>query len=203
MDNQITQWAKETQAAGRRYDNEWDLRAVSWPTLPQNATVLELGTYKGRWGLQMFINYPTINYIGFEPQEWAYNTAYKVLEPYNARLYNYGLGYDGGILPLINHGTDGCKFGTYDDLDIVTAEKRPLIPTFMKLGIDHIDLMMVNIEGGEYEVIPTMLNAGIKPDRIVVQFHEGDYHGLVNLIDSHYPVKLWDYGKTLTAWGAS
>ena len=46
------------------------------------------------------------------------------------------------------------------------------IPTIMsQLHHDHLDVLKMDIEGGEYEVLDHMLQAGIKPNQLTLEFH--------------------------------
>lgn len=40
-----------------------------------------------------------------------------------------------------------------------------------ELGHDHIDILKIDIEGAEYAVLKDVLNAGIKIDQILVEYH--------------------------------
>lgn len=42
-------------------------------------------------------------------------------------------------------------------------------------GHQHIDLLKMDIEGFEYEVLPSMFESDIKPTQIAVEFHHGMY----------------------------
>ena len=75
---------------------------------------------------------------------------------------------------------------------------------FAQQGITHIDLLLMNIEGYEYTLIPHMLNCGILPDCLMVQFHPQPNHertmAIYDQLDGlGYEVK-WTYGVVLTAW---
>ncbi len=46
------------------------------------------------------------------------------------------------------------------------------IPSLMaRLGHSKLDLLKIDIEGSEYEVIPQMLQRGIVPTQLLVEFH--------------------------------
>jgi FkbM family methyltransferase len=46
------------------------------------------------------------------------------------------------------------------------------IPTIMsQLHHDHLDVLKMDIEGGEYGVLDSMLNAGIKPAQLALELH--------------------------------
>lgn len=199
----IQQWAEETRRAAAVFGNEWDVKAVEWDgVLTVDSVVVECGSFKGRWALQIAERYNPRLYC-FEPQTWAWRTSKKVLEGYSAEVWQFGLGHARQHLPLHNHGTDGCGFSllskAHPDKPLPLGQINEIGEVFEVLGIEKVDLMLINIEGGEYTLIPHMFKQDIFPQRLMVQFHEGDCEGLRSLIEQHY-TNLWDYGRTLTAW---
>lgn len=186
----IDQWAHEARQAAAVFDNEWDRRAVDWDGfLTTDSIVVECGSFKGRWALQIAQRYNPFLYC-FEPQGWALLTTRKVLDGYSkAAAYQFGLWTHQDYFPFEKYGTDGSTGGLHDEIAGV----------FRSLGIDHVDLMMVNIEGAEYTLIPHMFANEIFPQRLAIQMHDGDEPGLRGLIELYY-TNLWDYGRVLSAW---
>ena len=195
-------WKRETREAADNPQHPWDKEAISWPHLNATSVVWEVGSFKGRWALQMARLYNPYLYC-FEPQRWAAGVTREVLKRFNASVYDFGLGSTDAMLSMGEHGTDGCSF-TKDSRETATCEMREITSVLDHLGIQRIDLMLVNIEGGEYDLIPYMFNRSVFPEILIVQFHEGDYKVLRHLIESHYSVE-WDYGRTLAAfrWGGA
>lgn len=198
----------ELTAAARRAaanpEHIWDRKAIDWP-LTTESVVIEVGGYIGRWALQIMERYHPHLYV-FEPQVWAAETCRAVLEG-GATVLTHGLGAEDATLPMGAWETDGCSFvkpglgipGTFGVMKEVGKALK-------ELGISQIDLMMINIEGGEYTLIPHMLDKGILPQRLMVQFHTFvDGYG-TQLASIHerleglgYTVP-WTYGVMLTAW---
>lgn len=76
-----------------------------------------------------------------------------------------------------------------------------------RVAAGPIDLVHINIEGGEYELIPCLAHAGVlaRASRVFVQFHrvgsapqESRLHCEQLLASSHE--KLWDYDWLWQAW---
>jgi len=40
-----------------------------------------------------------------------------------------------------------------------------------ELNHDHVDILKMNTEGAEYEVIEDMLQSGIRPPQVLIEFH--------------------------------
>ncbi len=65
----------------------------------------------------------------------------------------------------------GSQPGFFGAADL---ELRDVSTVLTTLGIDHIDVMMVNIEGGEYELLDRLYETDWLPriECVLVQFHE-------------------------------
>lgn len=192
----------DTRAHAARFDNEWDRRAVDWP-LDETSVVVEVGGYTGRWALQIAERYAPRLYV-FEPQGWAAEVCKAVLGE-KALVSGSALGDRGGFAVMTKWGGDGCTLvHARDGWDTVDVPMFEIGEAFRNLGITHIDLMLMNIEGYEYTLIPHMLKQGVLPDRLIVQFHpqpEGDETmAIYSLLDAHGYRIAWDYGVVLTAW---
>lgn len=199
----MTDLAQETIAGAARFDHEWDRRAIDWP-LTRDSVVVEVGGYKGRWALQIAERYAPRLYV-FEPQNWAAAVCRRVLGPV-ATVLEYALGTEDRILPMGNYETDGASLLVPGDYRVGVLE---IGATFAELGLSYIDLMLMNIEGYEYTLIPHMIKRGILPQRLMVQFHTfADPSGVETgriyerLTAAGYRI-AWTYGVVLTAWERS
>lgn len=203
-EHRIVELAAAARQAAATIQHPWDARSLEWP-LTGESTVIEVGGYIGRWALQIAERYHPRLYV-FEPQVWAARVCEEVLGD-KARVFFYGLGTETTALSMGEWETDGCSFvkqglgipGTFGVM-------REMAADFRALGITHIDAMMMNIEGGEYSLIPHMLDQGIFPQRLMVQFHTfadpdgvqaAHIHERMAHLDYTVP---WTYGAQLTAW---
>lgn len=193
----MSAYADAARARAAQLDHEWDQRAIDWP-LTAESVVVEVGGYIGRWALQIAERYAPRIYV-FEPQPWAYGVCCEVLRD-RAEVYNVALGTTDAFLSMGEWGTDGCSFvKTADGPQVQMSEIGWVLRN--ELGLDRIDLMLINIEGYEYTLIPHMVNCGILPERLMVQMHSfaGDSDALRAILAKHYRLR-WDYGDVLTAW---
>jgi FkbM family methyltransferase len=181
-------------------DRPWDVRALDWP-LTKKSVVVEVGGYTGRWALQIAERYGPRLFV-FEPQGWAADVCKAVLGE-RARVYDYALGDRDGTAPMGGFGTDGCSFAKEGG---PRGPMREIGAVFQELGITAIDLMLINIEGYEYELLPHMLEQGVYPDRLMVQWHTfADEDGsrikhCRKLIKEAGYKQAWSYGVVLQAW---
>jgi FkbM family methyltransferase len=198
--HRLPELVAEAKASAAHVEHAWDKRAIDWPDLTSDSVVVEVGGYKGRWALQVAERYHPRLYV-FEPQPWAYATCKEVLRD-AATVLPYGLGAKSGIFTMGGWETDGCSF-------LKTGEHvgrlHEIGTAFAENGVDRVDLLLMNIEGYEYTLLPHMLEQGILPQRLMVQFHIFDDYGVGmgrlfdRLADAGYRV-LWTYGVVLTAW---
>jgi hypothetical protein len=157
-----------------------------WPLckhfdLPLNPTIVVVGAYKGRamdlLG-HMFPQYDKI--VGFEPQIWAAAEAgERVGNRRDMWIHGVGLGAETRLnVPMGEWHTDAASFvatgaGTREQGEGVIMEADAGLKM---AGLDAdkpIDLMVMNIEGGEYDLIPQLQKTGWlrRIDRLAVQWH--------------------------------
>lgn len=171
-----------------------------WPLIKKfdlepGANVLVVGAYRGL-AMEALANlYPECSLIvGFEPQGWAAEDASERLKPYPICLvFDEALGTEAGEFPMGEWHTDACSFvntgpgsrerGRGWMVDADQFLRGPLYQT--------IDLMIVNIEGYEYKLLPYMHEHGLldRVKRLAVQWHWGlgpdpmDSHDMDDHID--------------------
>lgn len=196
----IQQLVQEAIAAADNPEHVWDRKAIEWPHLTPESVVFEVGSYKGRWALQIARRYNPRLYC-FEPQSWAREVTAAVLADYNAQVFGFGLGDHDGSLNMGEFGTDGCSF-LASTRETGTGQLRDIAEVLPEIGVSHIDLMLVNVEGYEHVLLPYMLSQGIAPDILMVQCHETGNYGcsdLWHLLGMEYD-PLWSFGSVLSAW---
>lgn len=153
-----------------------------WPlildfALPEHSNVVVVGAYKGL-AMEALANlYPTCRIAGFEPQSWAFEEANERLADYpNARVANIGLGVKDDLLDMGEWHTDAASFvNTGPDSRLHNAQYIGEADKCLRdiAGFEHIDLMICNIEGYEYTLIPYLRDKGwlTRIDRLAVQWH--------------------------------
>jgi hypothetical protein len=154
-----------------------------WPLcthfdLPPAPTIVVVGAYKGRAMdllAHMFPTYAKI--VGFEPQLWAAAEAGdRIGYRRDMWIHGVGLGAETNLhVPMGEWHTDAASFvntgpGTRESGEGIILEADAGL---QMADLDHIDLMVMNIEGGEYELLPHLQHSGWlrKIDRLAVQWH--------------------------------
>jgi len=192
--------AADTIARAANVEHAWDRRAIEWDDLTPSSIVVEVGGYTGRWALQIAERYGPKLFV-FEPQGWAAEVCREVLGD-RATVLEYALGTQSATLYMGAWGTDGCSFvnpGSEHEGDMVEIGAA-----YAALGLARVDLMLMNIEGYEYTLLPHMIARGLLPDRLMVQWHppnggEAQHDALLAAIERTHR-RLWDYGAVLMAW---
>jgi FkbM family methyltransferase len=186
--------------------NDWDQRSFEWE-LTAESVVFEVGGYEGRWAAEIQRRYHPVLHV-FEPQPWAAEKCRLALaDPlHRTFVHEYALGVLDGRFPMGEFETDGASFLPQPRRQ--GAGEMVRIDTFLDVRrIGSVDLMLINIEGYEYDLLPFMIRKGILPRirNLMVQFHAfADLAGTATVdlrkaIGATHDI-LWDYGTTLVAW---
>jgi FkbM family methyltransferase len=128
------------------------------PVLTEPQTIVDIGSHVGTSILRFRIRFPHARIIGFEP------------DPHNFRKLQANVGHLPGVElhQLALASTDGpvsfYSSGAHDSWASSTLRTRPwqvpvevegqsLATVFRRLAVDQVDLMKIDIEGGEFVVL--------------------------------------------------
>jgi FkbM family methyltransferase len=142
--------------------------------LDENSIVFDVGGFKGEWASRIFCKYCPFIYI-FEPVS-SFAEAIKTKFSNNKKVFIHqqGLAADNAVAN-ISLNEEGSSIYT----DSQNTEKIELI-SFMDFvkekEITKIDLMKINIEGGEYELLNSVIESGFIGNitNLKIQFHNID-----------------------------
>lgn len=140
--------------------------------LKETSVVFDLGGYEGQWSSDIFSKYCCNIYL-FEPhKEYANKIKERFEKNSKIKVFEFGLSNKDETLEL-NISADGSSlFKTTTEK--VKIELKDAVAFFNKLKLDFIDLIKINIEGGEYDFLEAIVNSThIKSIKnIQVQFHD-------------------------------
>lgn len=144
--------------------------------LPPGATVVDGGAYRGEWAAEVLAHHPGCRIVAFEPS------------PHGLTAIDERLGTAPGltVVPVALGRADGqgalvvpgpgsrVLLGPHDRGTPVRI--RDVVAVLDELGVAQIDLAKLNIEGGEFDVLERLAEAGRLElvDDLIVQFH--DWH---------------------------
>lgn len=174
--------------------------------LNENSIVVEVGGFTGVWSQQIIDKFNCKIYI-VEPiqelftilsQKFEKNDKVKILKKGISSENKKGTIYydkDGSSSHFSNNNPKEIEFITVDSL-------------LEYFGLNHVDLVQINIEGEEYSVLENMIETGIinKFNNIQVQFHLGIENDISrrenirkNLIKNNFRLNF-DYPFVWESW---
>lgn len=153
--------------------------------LNSDSVVVDIGGYIGDFAQQIHDRYGASVYL-FEPvPAFHARCVQRFGSTPKVHSFCYGLGSTAGVFQ-ISDDADASSFFAKGKGGQIDAEVRSIAEVLEKLAISRIDLLKINIEGGEYDVLPALIRSGWIPRirNIQVQFHTvgDDYEGARNSI---------------------
>ena len=164
-DKELRRWYSDDVDDERRYDYD----------LGSDSLVIDLGGYKGQWASDIYARY-NCRILVFEPvKSFADKIAKRFAHNPRVKVFRVALGANRrqGIIGLNNDGSSVYRDAPTKDV----IQFEDVTEFFAQHNIDSADLMKVNIEGGEYELLPRMIETGlIKTIRhLQIQFHDIEF----------------------------
>lgn len=162
METRVIPWFRDKGDSTHRL--QYDLNASS--------IVLDLGGYEGQWASDIYSRYCCTVHV-FEPvQAYAENIQRRFAGNAHIQVYPFGLGATNTEIQigLSNDGSSVFQKTAQTETGQLVEAKA----FFDRNGIGEIDLMKINIEGGEYEFLEYLLDTGlaVKIKDVQVQFHD-------------------------------
>lgn len=139
--------------------------------LNEHSLVFDVGGYKGQWADKIFTRYGCTVYV-FEPvAEFAKGIRRRFAGNGKVVVYEFGLSRDNQALEI-----SICRDISSFHRGVRGPRKARLVRAadfISERNIESIDLMKVNIEGGEYDLLEHLINVGLvkRIRNIQVQFH--------------------------------
>ncbi|MDE4131671.1 FkbM family methyltransferase [Phaeobacter sp. QD34_3] len=146
---------------------------ATYPDLPAGSVVLDIGGFKGEWTDTVLASQPDCTVYIFEPHPtFAENLRQKFAADDRVHVQDYALGAAEGTLNLSDEGDASSSVA--DHQRSFSARIVPVQQFFDDhLSDQRIALAKINIEGGEYDLLPALIDADLigRIDRLQVQFH--------------------------------
>lgn len=182
--------------------------ALDWP-LTEDSHVWEIGGFEGRWVQQIWDKFHCHIDI-FEPQDWAVAKMKKRFEGIDKiKIHPYGLWTENTELLIGNFHTDGASVMKDDGREQkVTGVFKDFRKVFGVFPTKNIDLMLMNIEGAEYALLPAFLEFGLMTSvfNFFCQFHPDDQdlphvrsYEIFSEMDTSHEM-IWNFYPTAVAW---
>lgn len=140
--------------------------------LNKDSVVFDLGGYKGEFATDIYNKYQSTIYV-FEPIQSFYNIIKDTfVANHKIKPFPYGLAGKDGSLQISMSDNSSSVYIKSKKTEII--QLKSIVDFIKNNKIKHIDLIKINIEGGEYEVLESL----IAHDKlhmftdIQVQFHD-------------------------------
>lgn len=142
-----------------------------FPFLTRRSIVWEVGAYEGEWASEIAKKYGC-RVHAFEPILKSYEVCRHTCYELPVTVHHFGLGaWTRGLLFGNNHDSSGL----FSDMDWKeSVDIREIGEVMGELGFPGVDLIHINIEGGEYELLPHLHQQNLTRHfySFLVQFHE-------------------------------
>lgn len=138
--------------------------------LTADSVVVDVGAYIGVTARRIHDRFGCTLHL-FEPvPEFHAQCAARFADAPNVTCYNFGLSDTDARVDMNVDGEASAASGASDQGGF---ELRRACDAFAEAGIGKIDLMEINIEGGEYELLPHLIATGLITDiaQLRIQFH--------------------------------
>lgn len=156
----------------RWFHDQGDLSLRLNYDLKETSVVFDIGGYQGAFANSIYDRYESNIYI-FEPVKSYYEHLTKEFNGKSKiRIFNFGLSNKNYSTEITVSADGSSTFRKSSDVETVNlCSFRDFI---LAENIQHIDLMKINIEGGEYDLLNSIIQEGYqaKIKNIQVQFHE-------------------------------
>jgi FkbM family methyltransferase len=140
--------------------------------LDNSSTVFDLGGYEGQWASDIFAMYRSHIYV-FEPvHAHAQEISRRFTRNPLVECFAFGLAGTDREEEVALDADGSSLFRTTGQTETIRLVEAARF--IREHGIKQINLMKVNIEGGEYELLEHFLDAGLMAlvDNLQVQFHD-------------------------------
>ena len=140
--------------------------------LNESDLVVDLGGFEGQWASDIFSRYACTVHVVEPVKDYAQQIERRFERNGRIRVHQCALGASYGTIELSVSGDASSQFKSSGNSD--TAQIVPFDVWMKENEVEHISLLKINIEGGEYDLLEHILNTGCieKIDNIQVQFHD-------------------------------
>jgi FkbM family methyltransferase len=173
FDKEVKRWINDGGDEELRFNYE----------LNENSVVMDLGGYKGQWASDIYSMY-NCKILIFEPVDTFANSISKRFRlNHKIKIFSHALGSSHREETIYLSENGSSVF--LDRGSSVVIRFQDIKTFFEDNDITKIDLLKINIEGGEYEVLSRLIETGLinHIDNIQVQFHNIETNSRTKMIE--------------------
>ncbi len=183
-------------------------RRLNYPELNKDSLVIDLGGYIGNFTESIYSKY-NCNVMLFEPVLGFYNICdYKFKENNKINVYNFGLSGESRQCSINLFFDSSTEFLSDDTVSSEIVSLLNIKEFIENNNIDSVDLLKINIEGGEYELMEYIVS---DPDlirkikNIQIQYHifienHKERRNNINNKLSNTHTRTWNYEWVWENW---
>jgi FkbM family methyltransferase len=141
--------------------------------LNQHSLVLDLGGYRGDWTDQVYKQYGC-NVMVFEPvPHFAENIRSRFKAMPKVQIFTHGISNSDKTVTFVLDENSSTQFAKKSG-NPTEIKLLGVVKFFADHGLQHIDLMKLNIEAGEFDLLECMLDHELvgRVDNFQIQFHD-------------------------------
>lgn len=139
--------------------------------LTPESVVIDLGGYDGQWASDLFSRYLSKAHVFEAIPDFAEKISRRFAANPKIKVYPCAVGNNARTDQMSLGGIGSSLFrGANKGVTVRVEDAKKL---FYFCNISHCDLLKINIEGGEYEVLPRLIETGLisEIDNLQIQFH--------------------------------
>lgn len=158
-----TRWYKDKGDDNLRYNYN----------LTKKSIIFDIGGYLGEFSEKISKKFDSKIYL-FEPNLNFYEKCLnKFKNNEKIKCFDFGLGKINGEFSLSDNNESSSTIRISEKVKTKKIKIRRISDVVQELNIDKIDLMKINIEGGEYDLLFFLFEKNLisKIDNIQIQFH--------------------------------
>ncbi|MES2863870.1 MAG: FkbM family methyltransferase [Bacteroidota bacterium] len=140
--------------------------------LNEKSVVFDVGGYKGEFAGDIFCKYNATIYV-FEPIKSFFEIIKnKFINNQKLKIYNFGLAGNDEEMQISMSDNSSSVFLKTEDSE--TIQLKSIVNFIQENNIQSVDLIKLNIEGGEYELLEALIENNLIGifKNIQVQFHD-------------------------------
>ncbi|PWS31684.1 FkbM family methyltransferase [Pedobacter paludis] len=157
-------WKKFQEAGGEQIRFDYDL--------DQNSIVFDLGGYDGQFASDFFSQYQCEVYIFEVLESFFLEIKKRFIKNKKIKVFNFGLSSEETDLEISMDSVASSVYKKTSNMSKIHLKKASEFLETHNIG--SIDLMKINIEGGEYDLLMHLIESGkIKSIKnLQIQFHD-------------------------------
>ena len=138
--------------------------------LTEESVVFDVGAYHGEYSERVYTKWGVKEIYAFEPHPKSLKTLQKRTADIPVKIFPFGLS---DITSTFSLSDDANASSFMSGEDTISCEVRNVSHFITEREINQIDLLKLNIEGGEYAVLSSLIASNLisRVDNIVVQYH--------------------------------